>query len=62
MTREPGLISESTMLISSDILQRIDGCAIIDQADEDDWITSTEGQVLLYPLVTETIELLESML
>jgi internalin A len=53
---------ESLILLENDILQRMDGFANIGQPDEDDWITSIEGQALLYPLVTETIELLESML
>jgi len=38
------------------------GCANIGQPNEDDWITSIEGQALLYPLLAETIELLESLL
>jgi len=40
----------------------IDGCANIGQPDGDDFVTSIEGQALLYPLVIETIELLESLL
>ena len=30
--------------------------------DEDDWITSFEGQEAVYPFVLETIELLESLM
>jgi hypothetical protein len=32
------------------------------EPDEDDWITSIEGQTSLYPLVIETVELLESLI
>jgi len=59
---EEGMYVESLILLENDILQRMDGCANIGQPDKDDWITSIEGQALLYPLVIETIELLESML
>jgi hypothetical protein len=57
-----GMYIESLILLENDILQRMDGCANIGKPDEDDWVTSIEGQALLYPRVVETIELLESML
>ena len=59
---EDGLYTEALALLENDILQRTDGCANIGQPDEDDWITSIEGQILVYPLVVETIELLESLI
>jgi hypothetical protein len=40
----------------------MDGYANIGKPDEDDCVMSFEGQTLLYPIVNETIELLESML
>jgi len=39
----------------------MNGCANTGEPDEDDWITSAEGQALIYPLVVETIELLENI-
>ena len=59
---DEGMYFEVMVILEGDILERMDGCANIGEPDEDDWITSSEGQALLYPLVTETIELLESML
>jgi hypothetical protein len=53
---------EVMVILEGDILERMDGCTNIGQPDEDDWITSIEGQALLYPLVVETIEILESLL
>jgi hypothetical protein len=59
---DDGLYFEALLVLDNDVLQRLDGCANTGQPDEDDWITSVEGQALLYPLVIETIELLESLL
>ena len=56
------MYAESLILLEDDILQRMDGCANIGQPDDDDWITSIEGQALLYTRIVETIELLESLL
>ena len=59
---EEGLYGEALSVLEIDILQRIDGCANTGEPDDNDWITSIEGQALVYPLVMETIELLESIL
>jgi len=59
---DEGMYVESLIYLENDILQRMDGCANTGQPDENDWITSIEGQALLYPRVVETIESLESML
>ena len=59
---DDGLYFEALVVLDNDILQRIDGCANAGQPDEDDWITSVEGQALVYPLVIETMELLESII
>jgi len=59
---DEGMYLESLILLEGDILERMDGCANIGLPDEDDCITSIEGQALLYPLVIEITELLESML
>jgi len=59
---DEGMYFEVMVMLGSDILERMDGCANTGEPDEDDWVTSVEGQVLLYPLVVETIEILESLL
>jgi len=59
---DEGMYFEVIVMLESDILERMDGFANTGEPDEDDWVTSIEGQALLYPLLTETIELLESML
>jgi hypothetical protein len=59
---DEGMYFEVMVILEGDILERMDGCTNIGQPDEDDWITSIEGQALLYPLVVETIEILESLL
>jgi len=59
---DEGMYFEVMVILEGDILERMDGCANTGEPDEDDWVTSIEGQVLLYPLVVETIELLESLL
>jgi parallel beta-helix repeat protein len=59
---DEGMYFEALAVLEGDVLERTNGCANIGEPDEDDWITSIEGQALLYPLLTDTIELLESML
>ena len=59
---DEGMYFEAMVMLEGDILERTDGCANIGEPDENDWVTSIDGQVLLYPLLTETIELLESLL
>ena len=59
---DDGLYFEAMAVLDNDILQRTDGCANTGQADENDWVTSIEGQALVYPLVIETIELLENLI
>jgi len=58
---DDGLYFEALAVLDNDILQRIDGCANTGEPDEDDWITSVEGQALVYPLVVETMKLLERL-
>lgn len=59
---DDGQYFEALAVLDNDILQRIDGCANTGQADEDDWIRSIEGQASVYPLVIETMELLERLI
>jgi len=58
---DEGLFVEALDVLENDILQRADGCVHNGEPDEDDWVTSRKGQALVYPLVTEAIELLESL-
>ena len=62
MRLDEGMYFEALLVLEDDILARIDGCATIGEPDEDDWIISFEEQEAVYPLVLETIELLESLM
>lgn len=59
---DEGMYFEVLVILEGDILERMDGCVNTGEPDEEDWITNIESQALLYPLVKETIELLESLL
>ena len=59
---DEGMYFEALVVLEDDILVRPDGCATIGEPDEDDWITSFEGQEAVYPLLSETIKLLESFM
>jgi len=48
--------------LENDVLKRLDGCAKEGAPDPDDYITACDAQALVYPLVVEAIELLESLL
>jgi parallel beta-helix repeat protein len=57
-----GMYLESLDVLENDVLQRMDGYANTGKSDKDDWITSVEGQALLYPQVAQAIDLLESLI
>jgi hypothetical protein len=59
---DEGMYFDVMIILEGDILERMDGCDNIGQPDKDDWITSIKGQVLLCPLVIETIELLDRLI
>jgi hypothetical protein len=61
MMLDEGMYFEVLVVLEDDILARTDGCATIGEPDEDDWIISFEGQEAVYPIVLETIELLENL-
>ena len=48
--------------LESDILPKTDGCANDGEPDNNDWIQTCEQQQLLYPLIIETIEYIESLM
>ncbi len=56
-----GLLTEAQDVLENEVLETTDGFFNRGVADDDDWITRIEGHVLLYPLVLETIQLLESL-
>ncbi|MFX0194903.1 MAG: hypothetical protein ACFFCW_02180 [Candidatus Hodarchaeota archaeon] len=41
---------------------KTNGCANIGKPDENNWIATHEGQGLVYHLIVEAIELLESLI
>jgi hypothetical protein len=57
-----GLLDEALDALENDILERTNGCADVGEPDENDWLTSCEGQGEVYPLIMEAIKLLESLL
>ena len=59
---DEGLYVDALAILGNDILVRTDGCIDFGEPDENDWITTYEGQVLVYPLVLEAIELLEGLI
>jgi cytochrome c peroxidase len=59
---DEGMYIEAQMLLQTDILERVNGCVYSGQPDPDDWITSFEGQLLVYPILLDASELLESLI
>ena len=57
-----GLYEDALDVLENDILKRTDGYAEFGEPDKNDWITTYEGQVEVYPLIMEAIELLESLM
>ena len=47
--------------LKNDVLEKTDGCARSGAPDKNDWIESCAGQGEVYPLVSEAIELLETI-
>jgi len=59
---EAELYQDALMKLRHDILPKTDGCALRGQPDKDDWITTCEAQQKVYPLVLQTIQLLEKLI
>jgi cytochrome c peroxidase len=59
---DEGMYIEAQMLLETDILERVNGCVYSGRPDSDDWITSYEGQLLVYPVLLEASELLASLI
>jgi hypothetical protein len=45
-----------------DVLRKMDGCALRDRPDCNDWIKDCDSQSLIYPLIVEWIDLLEDVI
>ncbi len=48
--------------LENDILTKMDGCADANEPDKNDWIRTCEEQEKIYPLVTESIEYVRSLM
>jgi cytochrome c peroxidase len=59
---DEGMYIEALMLLDIDILERVNGCVYSGQPDSDDWITSYEGQLLTFPILSQASELLKSLI
>ena len=59
---DEGLITEALNVLENNVLERTNGCAEIGSPDENDWITTYEGQVEVHPLIMDAIEFLESLI
>jgi len=57
-----GFYTDSIHKLHKDILKKTDGCAMTDWPDKNDWITNCNGQDELYPLIIETISVLEGLI
>jgi hypothetical protein len=56
---EQGFYTDSIHKLQKDILQKTDGCAAKGRSDKNDWITDCDGQNKVYPLIVDTISVLQ---
>lgn len=59
---EQGFYTDSIHKLQKDILQKTDGCNAKGRPDKNDWITDCYGQDIVYPLIYETILLLQGLI
>jgi hypothetical protein len=57
-----GFYADALDKLQKDILQKTDGCAAKGRPDKNDWITNCYGQDIVYPLIYETILLLQGLI
>ena len=57
-----GEYQEAYNKLSNDALKKTDGCAETGAPDKNDWITTCAEQVEVYPLIMQTLELLETLI
>ncbi|MHC4112951.1 MAG: PKD domain-containing protein, partial [Planctomycetota bacterium] len=48
--------------LESDVLRKTDGCALSGSPDKNDWIIDCSTQNIIYPLILDTIELIEQLI
>jgi hypothetical protein len=59
---DQGLYQEALDKLENDILKRTDGCAESGTPDKNDWIEDCDSQNQVYPIIMETIGLLEELI
>jgi len=59
---EQGFYTDAIHKLHKDILQKTDGCNAKGRPDRNDWITICNGQDELYPLINETISVLQGLI
>jgi hypothetical protein len=57
-----GFYADALDKLQKDILQKTDGCAAMGRPDKNDWITDCCAQDNVYPLIIETISLLQGLI
>ena len=57
-----GLYADALDKLQNDILQKTNGCNAKGSPDRNDWITNCNGQDELYPLIDETISVLQGLI
>ena len=59
---DQGSYEEALDKLQNDILGKTDGCATIGTPDKNDWIKDCDAQNQVYPLVVQTIEMLQNLI
>jgi|WetSurMetagenome_2_1015567.scaffolds.fasta_scaffold34449_2 hypothetical protein len=57
-----GSYADALDKLQNDILQKTDGCAVKGKPDRNDWITNCGAQDTAYPLIVETISVLQGLI
>jgi len=58
---DQGLYQEALDKIEHDVLAKTNGCAETGSPDKNDWLTNCDAQNQVYPIIMETIELLNTL-
>jgi hypothetical protein len=59
---DQGFYEDALDKLQNDILQKTNGCAGNGAPDKNDWIRNCDDQAMVYPLIMETIALLENLI
>jgi hypothetical protein len=59
---DDGLYLDAQDKLIHDILKKMDGCATNGSPDKNDWITTFDGQIAIYPLIVEAIVYLDDLI